>query len=141
MAIVWADFRSQTNMDVYFTLSSDNGATWLPAKAIASQPTDEFMPSITIDDNHLQQVVYYRRMSTDPSIKTFNAFIISSANGTGNFSAPTQLNDGGNISPVQFGGTFIGDYIGMDATTVRQPAWMDSRRGQQDSYTTTVSGC
>lgn len=145
--MVWADNRAG-NADIYFTLSKDNGASWLQAKAIASTVYEEFFPTITIDGNSIQQAVYYQRTSTDPQIKLFNAYIISSGNGAGNFTAPTKINDGVDIGPTDnFADNFVGDYIGVDATTVRNPVWMDTRRPkphgsryQQDIYTTTVSG-
>ena len=145
-AIVWADYRNSgaSNADIYFTFAQAHGS-WITPKAIASTTTDEFFPTITIDTNHLQQVLYYRR--TSQSGNTFNTFIILSGNGTGNFSTPVQLNDGGNIIPAT-DPTFIGDYIGLDGVANRQPGWMDSRRTipgssdkQQDIYTATVSGC
>ncbi len=146
-AIVWADYRNLNNADIYFTLYNPSTMSWLTPKAIASAATDEFFPTITIDTNSFQQVLYYQR--TSQSANTFNAFIIQSGNGNGNFSAPTKVNDGGNISPTnQFDPNFIGDYLGIDATTTRQTVWMDSRRTipgssnhQQDIYTATVSGC
>ena len=139
MAIVWADKRSG-NADIYFTLSSDNGNTWLTPKAIASTPTDEFFPTITIDDSHLQRVSYYRRV--DSSTTSFNLFFITSGNGQGNFTAPVMVNDGGNIGPGPGSpANFIGDYIGIDASTVSQPVWMDSRDANQDTYAATASGC
>jgi len=145
-AIVWADYRAG-NADIYFTLYNPSTMAWLTPKAIASTTTDEFFPTITIDSNHFQQVLYYRR--TSQAANTFNAFTMLSGNGQGNFSAPTQVNDGGNISPTnQFSPNFIGDYLGIDGTTTRQLAWMDSRRTipgtsskQQDIYTATASGC
>jgi hypothetical protein len=143
MAIVWADHRSG-NADIYFTLSGNNGQTWLAPKPIASDPNDEFFPTITIDDNHIQRVAYYRM--DDLSTATFNLFFISSGNGQGNFTVPAQVNDGGDINPAASPG-FIGDYIGIDASTVSQPVWMDSRNPnnpsnrEQDIYTATASGC
>ena len=135
LAIVWADYRSG-NADIYFTWSKDNGSTWLTPAAIAATPTDEFFPSITIDDNHFMRVIYYRRV--DQLTASFNIFFITS--NTGTFTAPTQINDGGDINPAAQA-NFIGDYIGIDASTVSQPVWMDSRRLVQDIYTATVTGC
>ena len=138
MAIVWADYRSG-NADIYFTLSSDNGSTWLTPKAIASAATDEFFPTITIDDNHLQRVAYYRRL--DSLTTSFDLYFITSGNGTGDFTGPTQVNDDYHIGPGPESPNFIGDYIGIDASTVSQPVWMDSRRANEDIYTATASGC
>jgi len=122
----------------------------LPRK-IANTTQFEFMPTITIDDNHLQQLVFYRR-NTGPLL--FNAYIALSGNGAGNFSTAVKINceDPNNCVDLdatnQLEGVFIGDYIGVDATTTRQPVWMDSRRDsgsppekQQDVETATVSGC
>lgn len=90
-------------------------------------------------------MVYYKR--TSQSEEKLNVYMISSANGT-TFSAPVLINGGG-----PFGRdpdySFIGDYIGIDATTVRQPVWMDAGRTKpnqptkhrDDIYTATVSGC
>jgi prolipoprotein diacylglyceryltransferase len=68
----------------------------------------------------------------------FNTFEISSADGGDTFTTPAQLNDGGPISPVDFAGTFIGDYIGLDTSTLRSlPGWI---RGE-GSKTFTLRPC
>ena len=136
--VVWADYRSG-NSDIYFTRSVDNGVTFLPERSIASLPTDEFFPAISVDLNHIVRVVYYQRTST--FLNTFNIYEIFSVSGGDSFTAPVQINDGGPILPVQFAGGFIGDYIGVATSFYRHPAWMDSRRGNQDIYTAVVSGC
>jgi len=92
--------------------------------------------------------VFYRR-NTGPLL--FNAYIALSGNGVGNFSTPVKINDGGDLDATNQvrDGQFIGDYIGVDGATTRQPVWMDSRRNnsgsppekQQDIETATVSGC
>jgi len=144
---------SPVDYDVYFTLWNPNTSAWLTPKKIVSTTQFEFMPTITIDDNHLQQVVFYRRNS---SPLLFNAYTANSGNGAGNFSTPVKINDGGDLDATNqvIDGTRIGDYIGVDGTTTRQPVWMDSRRNgnnpkptptpsekQQDIETSTVSGC
>jgi hypothetical protein len=61
----------------------------------------------------------------------------------------TEINDGVDLDATnQLPNDSIGDYIGVDGTTTRQPVWMDSRRNsgsppekQQDIETATVSRC
>lgn len=135
--------------DVYFTLWNPNSSSWLtPAKKIVATTQFEFLPTITIDDNDLQQLVFYRR-NTGPLL--FNAYTALSGNGVGNFSTPVKINDGGDLDATNQlrNGQYIGDYVGVDGGTTRQPVWMDSRRDdsgsspekQQDIETATVSGC
>jgi hypothetical protein len=137
--LVWADYRSG-NADIYFTRGSADGTTWAPAKIIASNPYDEFFPTISVSLHHFIYVTFYRRTSTSPSVHTFNLYEIYSADFGDSFSPPVQINDGGNIAPLldQY---FIGDYNGLDTVYTRDPAWMDSRNNDQDVYTTMVGGC
>jgi hypothetical protein len=151
-AVVWCVDTNTLppNLDTYFTLWNPNTATWLTPKAIASTSNQqEFFPTITIDDNHLQQVLFYRK-NPNSDVK-FNAYITLSGNGSGNFSTPqVMVNDVVDIAATNQvnDGKGIGDYIGIDGSTTRQPAWMDSRGRtgvpagtQQDIYTATASGC
>ncbi len=50
----------------------------------------------------------------------------------------SYVNDVGPIDPTEPG---IGDYIGVDTSYLRTHVWMDTRRGNQDIYTATASGC
>ncbi|HYD47218.1 MAG TPA: hypothetical protein VEB21_02660 [Terriglobales bacterium] len=149
-AIVWCGKTTSPSVDydVYANYwTSANG--WYGSRKVATTTQFEFMPSITIDDNHLMQLVFYRRNSGSPLL--FNAY--ASLSGSGTFSTPVLLNDGGNLDATKngtFGDPFIGDYIGIDGATNRHPVWMDSRRSvaapnapekQQDVESAPVSGC
>lgn len=141
--IAWNDDRSG-NSDIYFTRSINGGSTFASAIPIAAMAQDEFFPQITISSTHVVYVTYYRR--TSQAVTTFNAYMILSADAGQTWSTPLQINDGGNISPVDFGGGFIGDYIGIDTGTTAQgprinAVWMDSRRNQQDIYSISAAGC
>jgi hypothetical protein len=124
--------------DIYFTRSINNGNSWvLPLRAIASAPEEEYFPVMCVDQNHIVHLTYYR--STSTTNRDFsNIFMISSADGGDTWSAPVQLNDEG---PFNSDRANIGDYMGMDCSTVRHPVWADNRDGDPNLYTATVSGC
>lgn len=146
--LVWAAKRvpdplppePPTDTDIYFTLSNDGGATFLTPYAIpsATTSTDEFFPTIAVDSANFVNVIFYRR--TSQTANAFNAYIITTGNAGQVWSSPIKLNDGGNITALQ---NFIGDYIGLDANShsTIHSVWLDTRRGQNDIYSTIVSGC
>jgi hypothetical protein len=114
-------------------------------KTIASAPLDEFFPAITVDENHFARVVYLRRV--DHETNRFNVYSTYSGDAGSNWNGPTQVNDGGNISPVlPIDDDFIGDYIGIDAKFERHPGWMDTRGAPPltpyfDAYSAVMFGC
>lgn len=147
--VVWNQWiAGQNQSDIYFMRSIDGGQHFSPTsptpQPIPTTPQDEIFPTIAISVASFVQVVqvmYYRR--TSQTENTFNTYMISSGDAGVHWSAPVQLNDDVNISPIGGG---IGDYIGID-TGRSEPnprtntVWMDSRRGQQDVYSTVVTGC
>jgi hypothetical protein len=157
---VWADARNadgtcplhnadRGEANIYFTRSTD-GRTWLPPRAIASEPVDEFFPSVFADPYGFVRVLYYKR--TAQNARRFSVYEIFSGDWGNTFSAPVRINDSEDIVEATQGPDFIGDYITIEGTPdsngTRHAAWYDSRRldpvrggPQGDIYTAKMSGC
>jgi len=131
--VAWADERVG-NADIFTTFSSDGGFTWsTPQNLTGTNSNDQFFPWLSVDPNGNIDLVYYSRLDT--TTRKFNLFHRRSTDGGLTFSAETQVNDGGHIrGGTQFGGEFIGDYIGVVSGAAKTHAvWMDTRRNKPNS--------
>jgi hypothetical protein len=144
--LIWTE-RSEvsTSTDIYFARSDGEVSNFTFQKTIASAPLDEFFPAITVDENHFARVVYLRRVDHETNL--FNVYSTYSGDAGSSWNGPTQVNDGGDISPIlPLGDDFIGDYIGIDAKFERHPGWMDTRGAPPltkyfDAYSAVMFGC
>jgi len=112
---------TQRNVDVYFTKSTDQGATWATPIVINGDANfgDQFFPWVEVDETGRISVLYYDTRNTAQSdqsgVAIMDAYYNFSEDGGATWSehrlTPTSFssaNDG-------FGSGFIGDYIGMSA--------------------------
>lgn len=104
--IVWSDARFEPNNnanDIVMTTSAD-GVTWSPVQRIPIDPTsttavDHLLAGIAVDKStggaaaHLGLVYYYVPQGTSCTLATcqLDVGFVSSTNGGGTWSAPTQL--------------------------------------------------
>ena len=66
----------------------------------------------------------------------YDEYVTMSTDGGLTFSPNVRISEVSANAELQFSGTFIGDYSGLAATNdFVYPAWVDSRRGNQDIYT------
>lgn len=145
--------RATSGADISFQQSRDFGATWSDARVIsitasgAAAPNDQFFPWLAVDEAGNLHAIWYdnRNDSGNRLMETFQGF--SSNDGR------TWRNR--DISTVAWnpnfsffaGGTFIGDYNAIAASTkVVYPVWTDGRNsagpplGQTDIFTNVEIG-
>lgn len=123
-----ADTTSVSNSSIYFSSSSDGGATWSAPRVIHNDPpsTDQFNPWMDVDpdDGTLHAMFYDTR--DDPGRRTTNIYYLSSKDGGvtwGNETkVSTEMTDE-TASGAEIGNQY-GDYSGLAAfRNVAFPAW------------------
>jgi hypothetical protein len=124
--VVWQDCRFRRGCksnDIVMTTSTD-GTTWtpvirIPIDAVGSS-VDHFIPGLAVDNTTSGNTAklalayyYYPKSSCKPSVCQLNVGYISSVNGGGAWSAPTQLAGPMTLSwlPNTTQGRMVGDYI------------------------------
>jgi len=141
--LVWA---ADTLPNVYFSRSSDQGATWSPAVFVHSDTAnDQFWPWIALDPLNGDLGVMYFDSRNDSANILVETYVSYSANG-GETWVDRRVGDGINdlrLNPFS-GNTFAGDYSGCDFYNgVIHPSWVDMRnsvvnRADNDVYTARV---
>jgi hypothetical protein len=133
-----ASCTASAQADVFFSRSTDGGATWSPTPLRVnddgvSNPRDQFFPWITVDDSGV-----VRAMWGDDRLDLVNAgghnYDIFSAASTdhGASFGPNVRVTTQSSNPDVDGGTFIGDYNGM--APCGTPVWGDTRNGTLDIF-------
>ena len=137
--VAWSSCTPTSQADVFFSRSTDGGATWSPTPLRVnddgtSNPRDQFFPAITVDD---QGVI--RAMWGDDRLDTVNAgghnydiFAAASTDHGASFGTNVRVTTQSSDPDIDNGGTFIGDYFGIAACGT--PVWGDTRNGNQDIY-------
>jgi PKD repeat protein len=125
--VVWRDFRTAgRGSDIYFSMSSDRGATWAPNKALNTDATatNQQEPVIAVDASGTLYVAWtdYRNANTAPDI-----FATRSTNGGTSFTAEVQVND--DTGAALQGAPAIATNAGKVVLS-----WMDYRTGGSTSW-------
>ncbi len=132
-----------TKPDIYVVRSADFGQTWSsPVKVNDDNtPTDQWMPSISVDKNGKVFVVWYdSRIDPTNNIMT-QLYGAISTNGGVSFGANIPISDipfnPNTVAVSQPGGEkYIGDYIGCSAINgAGYAVWMDGRNNTLGSFT------
>jgi hypothetical protein len=154
---VWPDTTDQpggqANVDVYFSLSLNQGDSWSTPVILNSEGPfigDQFFPWIEVDSEGRLHVVYLDSRHTDQQDNDvdgyFDAYYAYSENKGGSWTefrlTPHSWNsdDDGLDRDAQF----IGDYLGMAVTEEAiWPFYPDSSAGDTDTFTNkiTVPNC
>jgi hypothetical protein len=148
--IAWADYR-ETVSRIYYAQSNDGGATWITGpsgKPLLSSPISSslqhFHPQIVIDPNGVIGCSFYE-FGPKPSTYLIDVIMAESFDGGGSFIHFTVTDEPWNPvidAPWVHGDssvTFIGDYMGLDASTRGfSPLWTDTRTGIQELFTAIV---
>lgn len=144
MYLSWA---ADNYPNVYFSRSTDNGATWSPGRIVHSDTTnDQFWSWITLDPTSGEVAVMYsdsRDDSANIDVRTY----VSWSNDGGSTWVDRRVGDGNNDlrnNPFT-GNTFAGDYSGCDFYNgMIYPSWVDMRnakvnKADNDVYTAIVN--
>ena len=143
----WTDHRNyNTNgMEVFYVASSDHGATWTSPLRLSHDPTgvvrDHITPMLDVDSTGRVHAMWLDRR-LDPANRLFQAWYTSSTDGGATWEADSQISDAPglgfdfNVGLPPDSGNAAGDYWGLDtAGGYIYTAWTDTRRGEQDIYT------
>src|SRR5205085_10541245 len=118
--VAWSSCTATSQADVFFSRSTDGGATWSPTPLRvnddgANNPRDQFFPWITVDDTGV-----IRAMWGDDRLDLVNAgghnydiFSAASTDHGATFGPNVRVTTQSLNPDIDFGGTFIGDYFGM----------------------------
>jgi hypothetical protein len=143
--VTWGDYRFG-NADVLLTRSIDAGATWSPPLEVNDDNTsnDQFFPWITVAKSGAVHVDYYDRRF-DPYNYLIDVSLSTSTTNGESFAPSVRVTSSSSDPSIQFGGTFIGDYIGLASDAAAHPIWTDTRRivygsRNQDIMTSQVYG-
>jgi hypothetical protein len=122
--------------NISFEQSADGGLTWMPMRFISvtstgqPAPNDQFFPSLTSLANGRWVAIWYDRRN-DPKntrIETFQAVSTDGIHWPNRDISTTSWDP--NLSFFK-SGAFIGDYIGVNASTTHiYPTWADGRTTQ-----------
>jgi hypothetical protein len=147
--VAWADYREGAAR-IYYVRSADGGRTWstpsgqrLDTAAFSSE-FHHIMPQLAVDQLGVFGCVYYE-FGPKPQQMLIDVVLSLSADQGLTFGRgvlTTQPWDPAIDAPWAHGDsrvTFIGDYMGLDASSRGfQPLWTDTRTGVQELFTTTV---
>jgi hypothetical protein len=137
--VAWSSCTPTSQADVFFSRSTDGGATWSPTPLrvnddAANNPRDQFFPWITVDDTGV-----VRAMWGDDRLDLVNAgghnydiFEAASTDHGASFGPNVRVTTQSSNPDNDFGGTFIGDYFGM--APCGTPVWTDTRNISEDIY-------
>jgi hypothetical protein len=151
--VVWADLSGETGCTsgsgpgtdatsscktrVWFTRSTDGGATWATPSMLNNQSgkNDQAFPRITVDETDGKlMVVYYDTVSDSARLKT-ELFMQTSEDDGVSWSTTTKVTSGQTdetAASANAGGQY-GDYIGLHGHAgVFYPAWTDRRSGASE---------
>src|SRR3954468_21092508 len=142
--VTWGDYRSG-NADVVVSSSTD-GARWSQVVRVNDDrtTTDQFFPSVAVTPSGDVAIAYYDRRE-DPNNHDMDTFLSVSGGSRLSFGKAVRVSSASQDPDADFGGFFIGDYIGNAASrAATHPIWSDSRGldasvPNQDAVTARVS--
>ena len=142
--VTWGDYRSG-NADVLASSSAD-GARWSrPARVNDDRTTtDQFFPAVAATPDGDVTIAYYDRRQ-DPANHDMDTYLSVSGGSRLSFGKAVRVSSASQNPDEDFGGFFIGDYIGNTASlSVIHPIWSDTRGlnspvPNQDAVTARVS--
>ncbi|MFT5288137.1 MAG: hypothetical protein ACI8QS_000165 [Planctomycetota bacterium] len=124
--------------DVRVATSSDNGSTWSQNVLVNNDGAnfDQVFPGVVVDPAGNVNVTFFDRR-LDPSNYLLWTWLGRSSDGGQSWSNTRASDVGWNHASTEFSGTFIGDYIDVEASDRSIfPFWVDGRSGNtQDVYT------
>jgi tetratricopeptide (TPR) repeat protein len=135
------------NVDLYFTKSTDQGLHWTTPVVInqdANPPGDQFFPWLEVDRSSRLHLVFYDTRNvvqndSDP-FGIIDAYYSYSDDHGASWTEIRLTNPGWSSAFDGYGGTFIGDYLGLSTAGHRTtPLYMSTQNGDADIFTHVVS--
>ena len=132
-----------SNVDVYFTKSTDQGLTWTTPTIIntdAATPGDQFFSWIEVDESGRVHVLFYDSRSVVQNDNTSDSPALPSAiletyyafsdDGGDSWTELVLTDESFDTANDGFGGQFIGDYLGMGVSgTTVYPCYLTTSDG------------
>jgi hypothetical protein len=134
----FSDVRRACKSRIWFSRSTDGGATWSPAAMInnLANPDDQFFPRLTVDPASGRLAIVYYDTIKDAGRLTTNLFYQSSTDDGTTWSTPFQVTTAStDETEVYFGADYnqYGDYIGLSSGGGGfHPTWTDRRGGKRE---------
>ncbi len=141
--VAWSDYRN-SDADIYFTRSINGGMNWSTPVRINDDPlyndAHQFFPWMDVAPNGKLYVGWFdSRLDPAPFNQPmlYDEYVTASTDGGLTFSPNQRISEVTADSSIGgFSTPFIGDYSGLAATdNFVYPAWVDTRRNQEDIYT------
>lgn len=132
-----SDATSSCKTRIWFTRSTDGGATWATPSVLNNQAgkNDQAFPRIAVDETDGKlMVVYYDTVNDSARLKT-ELFMQTSQDDGVSWSTASQVSSGqtDESTTTTDNGNQYGDYIGLDGHAgVFYPAWTDRRNGASE---------
>lgn len=128
--------------DIRVATSSDQGATWTQNTLANDDGAnfDQVFPGVVVDEGGSVNVTFYDRR-LDPSNFLLWTWVARSSDGGLTWRNVRASDVGWNHTTTEFSGTFIGDYIDVEASDREIfPFWVDGRSGSsQDVFTDSLN--
>ncbi|MFT5150408.1 MAG: hypothetical protein ACI841_000389, partial [Planctomycetota bacterium] len=137
-----------SNVDVYFSQSTDAGLTWSVPVVInddaVSPPGDQFFPWIECDeDGGLHCLFFDTRgvvQNDSDSVGFIDSYYSYSTDAGANWTEHKLTTTPANSGTAFTGGVFMGDYLGMSVAGHRViPTYLDTPGGDSDVYTRVIT--
>ena len=140
----------QSNVDLYFTKSTDQGTTWTTPVVINGDndpPGDQFFPWIELDEDDRIHVVFLDSRHTVQNDNVINGMLDAYYTYSDDDGAtwnefrltPNSWNSADDGYDYQFDLQFLGDYLGLAVAGNRvYPVYLDTTGGEPNIYTNVI---
>ena len=145
--LAWPDRRSGRSQ-IYFTHSTDKGATWAPTRLVTDNPatdaTDQFMPTLAVNQDGVVGLLWYDRRE-NPDNRGYYARFSASLDGGATWLPSVRVSEkpyvGGPVAQKSAFALNGGDTAGLAVTAdgAFHPVWVDERNGVPQVYTARVT--
>jgi hypothetical protein len=129
---------NQTDMDIFFMKSEDNGTTWSEPVRLNDDDVhngcDQFHPWLSVDESGVIHAVFYDRR-LDHNNYLFDLYYTKSEDGGETWTANERISNVSSSPGDAILAGLIGEYIGLSAWQGEvQMVWTDTRNGNQDVF-------